>query len=99
MSDDPGRAPVPIERLAAELRRLYLRLGGDRTDATAATWSRQSPEEWAANLQEFDRALVAACRAVGVAGALPATGAALGGPERAQLIEALAGAGMDVRVG
>ena len=95
----PHRSPVPIEDLAAGLRRLYVRLGGDRTDTTSATWTRQSPEEWERNLAAFDEALVGACLAVGVEAPELAAGDLLPGPERAALIEALAGAGMDVRAG
>ena len=97
--DVPHRSPVPIEELAAGLRRLYVRLGGDRTDTTSATWTRQSPGEWERNLAAFDGALVAACRAVGVEAPELPTGDLLPGPERGALIEALADAGMDVRRG
>lgn len=92
-------APMPIEELARELRRLYLRLGGDRTDTTVATWSRQSPEEWGANLDRFDRLLVAACAAVGVDAPSLGGDDRLTGPERGTLLEALGRAGIDVRRG
>lgn len=97
--DVPPTSAVPIEQLAADLRRLYLRLGGDRTDTTTATWTRRSPEEWERNLAAFDQALVGACRAVGVEAPDPVPGELLPGPDRAALIEALAAAGMDVRLG
>ena len=97
--DLPGRAPVPIERLAADLRRLYVRLGGDPTDTSAVTWTRRSPEEWAETLALFDEVLVAACAAVGADVPDLAAGERLPGPTRATLMDALAAAGMDVRRG
>ena len=101
MTDDDvtSRSPVPLEQLAADLRRLFVRLGGDRTDTTVATWSRQRPEEWEANLLEFDRLLVATCQAVGLETPDMPAGEPLPARSRASLIEALADAGVDVRTG
>lgn len=95
---------VPIERLAAELRRLRLRLDGYRSPAAWPT----KDAEWKADLNAYDDALVHAATVLGldeVTGdelltgfSPPENGRGRLRPEvRFLFEEALARAGMDVR--
>jgi hypothetical protein len=89
-----SRASAPdLEPLAQRLRAIYARLDGYRS---APTISPEMEARRQRELAEYDRALVAACQALGVATGLP-PGAAVGVDARARLTGALARAGLDVR--
>jgi len=91
---DEGRRPAPdLESLTQRLRSIYARLDGYRS---APVISPEMEARRQRELAEYDRALVAACQALGVATGL-APGAAVGVDARARLTGALARAGLDVR--
>lgn len=83
------------EELVDELRRIYARLDEYRRQpAVTADAERRHLQ----HLAEYDRALLAACRAVGIPTGL-AEGEPVDAEARAALTRALARAGFDVRVG
>jgi hypothetical protein len=89
-----GRPAAPdLEALAERLRSIYARLDGYRS---APVISPEMEARRQRELAEYDRALVAACRALGVATGFD-PGAAVGVDGRARLTGALARAGLDVR--
>ena len=89
-----GRHAAPdLESLAERLRSVYARLDGYRS---APVISPEMEARRQRELAEYDRALVAACQAFGVATGL-APGAAVGVDARARLTGALARVGLDVR--
>jgi hypothetical protein len=90
----PAPPPVDIERLGAELRRLYGRLQARQGQAEV---SPAEAERWVADLAAYDAALVRACRAVGVPTAFR-VGERIPAADRIALSRALAAAGVDVRV-
>jgi hypothetical protein len=91
---DEGRSAAPdLESLAQRLRSIYARLDGYRS---APVISPEMEARRQRELAEYDRALVAACQALGVATGL-APGGAVGVDARARLTGALARVGLDVR--
>jgi hypothetical protein len=90
----PAPAPVgELEPLAQRLRAIYARLDGYRSAPTISPDMEASRQR---ALAEYDRVLVAACQALGVATGL-SPGAMVGVDARARLTGALARAGLDVR--
>jgi hypothetical protein len=90
----PAPPPVDVERLAAELRRLYGRLQARQGQAEV---SPAEAERWVADLAAYDAALVRVCRTVGIPAAFR-VGERIPAPDRIALSRALAAAGVDVRV-